>query len=298
MKHAGRSRAQGGRVAARAQAVAAGLDAVKFHFGVVVKGREEADGVGTAADTGDQRVGVPTLRFFHLPNHLPADDALKLPYQPGVGVGPDDGPEAVKRRSHVRDPVPHGLVDRVFERAGSGGHGNDLGPHAPHAKHVERLAFDVLGAHVNFTGQAQPRAGGGGANPVLARAGLGDDALFPQPLGQKDLPERVVDFVGAGVAEVLALQIDPGPAQALGQIFGEKKRGRPSGEFCQKVVQLFLKRRVPMEAPEGRFQFFQGRHEGFGNEPPAVVAEVPAAVGEVFEFHANFTTSKNFFILS
>jgi hypothetical protein len=43
---------------------------------------------------------------------------------------------------------------------------------------------------------------------VLAGACLGDDALLAKPTGDQSLAERVVDLVRAGVAEVLALQVD------------------------------------------------------------------------------------------
>jgi hypothetical protein len=44
---------------------------------------------------------------------------------------------------------------------------------------------------------------------VLARSGLRDDARLAQAPGQERLPERVVDLVGAGMREVLALEVDP-----------------------------------------------------------------------------------------
>ena len=46
------------------------------------------------------------------------------------------------------------------------------------------------------------------ATPVLSGAGLGDDPPLAHPLGQQRLPEGVVDLVGPGVVEVLALEID------------------------------------------------------------------------------------------
>ena len=41
---------------------------------------------------------------------------------------------------------------------------------------------------------------------MLAGPGLGDDPGLAEPAGEEDLPEGVVDLVGAGVAEVLALE--------------------------------------------------------------------------------------------
>ena len=57
------------------EAVAARLDAVDRHALVVEEGVEQADGVGAAADAGDQRVGQAALRLLHLLAHLAADHA-------------------------------------------------------------------------------------------------------------------------------------------------------------------------------------------------------------------------------
>ena len=43
---------------------------------------------------------------------------------------------------------------------------------------------------------------------MLARAGLSDDAPFAHSLSQQNLSERVVNFVCAGVKQVLALQVN------------------------------------------------------------------------------------------
>jgi hypothetical protein len=80
-----------------------------------------------------------------------------------------------------------------------------LGAQQLHPVDVRRLPADVLGAHVDDAFEPQERAGGGGGDAVLARPGLGDDPLLPHPLRQQRLAERVVDLVGAGVGEILAL---------------------------------------------------------------------------------------------
>ena len=55
-------------------------------------------------------------------------------------------------------------------------------------------------------GKPDARAGRGARHAVLARAGLGDDALRAEALRQQRLAERVVDLVRAGVREILALE--------------------------------------------------------------------------------------------
>ena len=70
------------------------------------------------------------------------------------------------------------------------------------------LAADVLLAHVDVALEPEPRAHRGGRDAVLARARLGDDAALAQPDGEQRLADGVVDLVGAGVVQVLALQPD------------------------------------------------------------------------------------------
>jgi hypothetical protein len=64
---------------------------------------------------------------------------------------------------------------------------------------------------------------------VLAGAGLGDDALLAHALGEQDLAEAIVDLVRAGVVQLVALEVDLGAAEMLGQALGEIEReGRPT----------------------------------------------------------------------
>ena len=75
--------------------------------------------------------------------------------------------------------------------------------------------------------------GGGGGHAVLAGAGLGDHALLAHPQREQRLAERVVDLVGAGVVEVLALELDLRPAALLAQPLGVIQRRRPADVVLQ-----------------------------------------------------------------
>jgi hypothetical protein len=63
---------------------------------------------------------------------------------------------------------------------------------------------------------------------MLAGAGLGDDARLAHALGQQDLADAIVDLVRAGVIELVALEVDLGAAEMLGQPLGEIQRRRPA----------------------------------------------------------------------
>ena len=52
---------------------------------------EQADGVGAAADAGDQRVGQAAFGFQHLFARFFADDRLKVAHHGRIGVRAGDG---------------------------------------------------------------------------------------------------------------------------------------------------------------------------------------------------------------
>ena len=89
------------------------------------------------------------------------------------------------------------------------------------------LALDVLGAHVHDARQVEQRAGRGGRDAVLAGAGLGDDPGLAEAPGQQRLAERVVDLVGAGVGEVLALEVQAEPRDVGGVAVASSVRTPP-----------------------------------------------------------------------
>ena len=126
----------------------------------------------------------------------------------GEGIGPDDGTDDVVGVAHVGHPVADGLVGGVLERARTRVHGTHLGPQQLHAIDVQRLALDILRAHVDHALEIEERTHGRGGHPVLPGAGFGDDAALAHPARQQRLPEGVVDLVGAGVVEILALEVD------------------------------------------------------------------------------------------
>ena len=70
---------------------------------------------------------------------------------------------------------------------------------------------------------------------MLAGARLGDHAPLTHPRRQQGLAEHVVDLVRAGVAKVLALEIDARAAALLAEPLGEVERRRPAGVVAEQV---------------------------------------------------------------
>ena len=112
---------------------------------------------------------------------------------------------------------------------------------------------------------------------MLARAGLGNDALLAHPSGQQSLAQRVVDLVRAGVQQVFALEIDLCPAQLFRQPLAKVERRGPARVILQQPRQLRLKRRVCLGQIVLALQLNQRRHQRLRHIPPAINAKAPRA---------------------
>ena len=114
---------------------------------------------------------------------------------------------------------------------------------------------------------------------MLPRAGLGDDAGLAHALRQKNLAEGVVDFVRAGVVEVLALEINFRAAEFLGEAFGKIKRRRETDKLGEVITQFFLKLRIVLRAEIFFLQFLQRVHQGLGHITSAERSKMAGGVG-------------------
>ena len=184
------------------------LDADQLDLRVVDERREDADRVGAAADAGDHARRQRPLGGQRLLARLVADHPLQVADEGRIRRRADRGADYVVGRLDVGDPVADrgaaGLLQRPRPRLDR----DDLGAEQAHPLDVGPLAADVLRAHVDDALEAEQGAGGRGGDAVLAGAGLGDHPRLAHPLGEQRLADRVVDLVGAGVGEVLALEVD------------------------------------------------------------------------------------------
>ena len=121
-----------------------------------------------------------------------------------------------------------------------------------------------------------------------AGAGLGDDAFLAHPARHQNLAEHIVDLVGAGVIELLALQIDLGaaarnagrrPPAMLGETLGVIERRRPADIMRQIAIHLGAERGIGLGGRVGLFQFQDQRHQRLGDKAPAIDAEMTVLIG-------------------
>jgi hypothetical protein len=114
------------------------------------------------------------------------------------------------RIRRVINPVAHGFVGGVFERLAATGGGYYRGSQHPHPFHVGFLPFHVQFAHVHDALQAHQGAYRGRGYAVLPRARFRNNAFFTQASGNQGLPDGVVYFVGSGMTQVFAFQVNAG----------------------------------------------------------------------------------------
>src|SRR4029453_4905727 len=124
-------------------------------------------------------------------------------------------------------------------------------------------------AHVDDALEAEASADGRGGDSVLAGAGLGDDPLLAEPLGEERLAERVVQLVRARVEEILALQVE---ALARGKALGERERCRPARVGREQCVKLFAEGGIVPHLVPGHGQLVERRDQRLCPVAPAVLA--------------------------
>jgi hypothetical protein len=182
------------------------------------------------------------------------------------------------RLADIGDPVAHGLVDGLFERALAGFDAADLGAHEAHAVDVERLAFHIGRSHVDDALKAEAGADGGGGGTMLPGAGLGDDALLAHADGEQRLADDVIDLMGTGVEHVLTLKVDAGAAGVLGEGLGEIESSRTAGIVAEHVREGLLEGGITTGFVVGLGQVQQGGHQGLRDVHTAELTETAAGV--------------------
>ena len=166
---------------------------------------EGADGIASAADTGDEIIRKTSCLLHDLPANLLANDLLEVADNGRIRMWTDGRTDDVMRVFNVRRPVANRLARRIFQRACAAGNGDDLCTEKLHAEDIQLLTFNVQRAHEDMALHAKECRNRRGSNAVLPCARLCDDALFPHALCQKCLPQCIVDLMRTCMQQVLTL---------------------------------------------------------------------------------------------
>ncbi len=165
------------------------------------------------------------------------------------------------------------LVDGVLERLAAVVDGHDGGAEQAHPRDVEGLALGVLAPHVDDALEPEEGCGGGRCHPVLAGAGLGDDAGLAHALGEQGLAEDVVDLVGPRVVEVLALEDDAGATAVLGEARHLGDDAGPTGVGALEALELADERGVDDGLAPDLLELLEGGDQRLGDVASTEPAE-------------------------
>ncbi len=278
---------RGCRVAA-VDAVAAGLgqhDAHALIVDIVVDG---ARGVAAAAHAGHQIVGIVAARLLlQLRLDFLAYHALQAGHHVGIGMRPHGRPYHIEGVVGVTAPVAYGLVGGILEGVVAREHRHHRGPQHLHALHIGVLALDVERTLVDHARHVHEGAHGGRGHAVLAGARLGDDALLAHLLGQQHLPYGVVDLVGTGVVQVLALEVEPA-AVLVAHAPGMVERRGATHIVAQQHAVLVLKLAALDDVEILRTQRLDRGIEYLGHIGAAILPIVAVLVGQKCFFRLHF----------
>ena len=108
-------------------AVTAGLVADQSYPRIIDEGMEDADRIGSPADTRGHRIRQAAGPIQDLGASLHPDDTLKVTHHQRKRVRSRSGAEAVIGVVGVGHPIPEGLVHSILEGLRSGLHRDHLG---------------------------------------------------------------------------------------------------------------------------------------------------------------------------
>mmetsp|Transcript_18127 Transcript_18127/g.28119 ORF Transcript_18127/g.28119 Transcript_18127/m.28119 type:complete len:301 (+) Transcript_18127:2712-3614(+) len=254
-------------------AFTASLDADDADLWVIQEGIEQAHRVRPPTDRGNNRIGKATFRFDHLFADFLANDGLKITDHGRIRVRSGDCADAIKRVAHIGHPIAKGIVHGIFERTTARSHRDHFSPQELHSEHVGGLTFDIMRTHIDDAFQAEFGADRGCSHTVLARSGFCDDPGLAHAAGQDDLAQHVVDFMRAGVVQLVALHVNFGTAQFLRQAFGVIKRAGATHIMLPEEIHLSPEAVVGL----GLFILFlkaqDQRHQRLGHKAAAKIAK-------------------------
>src|SRR5438045_6340120 len=123
------------------------FDADQFHLSIRNEVVEHPHRIRSASNTGYDDVRQALFLSENLLARLTSNAAMKIAHHCGIGMCAKNRSQQIVGGSDIRHPVPHGLVDRVFQSAGAGIYRTHLRAEQAHAKDVQLLAPHVLASH-------------------------------------------------------------------------------------------------------------------------------------------------------
>ena len=176
----------------------------------------------------------------------------------------------------VRHPVAQSVVHCILQRAATAGHCLNLSPQQLHAENIGRLTFNIGRAHIDGARQTKQSAHGCRGHTMLSGSCFRNNSRLAHSLCQQDLTKAVVDFVGASVVQLIALQIDFGTvfsANLFGQTLRKIQRARTPHIVFAVVLKLFPELFFMLGLFPLCFQIKNKRHQGFGHKTAAKNSE-------------------------
>ncbi len=286
VQHTGYTALQRRRVLAAVHAFTSGFNANQSCLLEGNVGVKNAHRIRAAAHTRQHGIGLSAqMHTRHLCDAFFADHALEIAHHHRIRMRPGHGADDVESVFYIRHPIAQGFVECVFQGAAARFDRHHSGTQQFHAVDIRALAFHVFAAHVHHTLQTIAGTNGGGGNAVLSGTGFSDHARLAHAFGQHGLADGVVDFVGAGVVEVFALQVDLSAAHFTAHASGMVDGGRAADKMRQFGFEFGDKGRVVLVICVGFFEFFDRVRQCFADKAATELAKVPAGIGLLVSRH-------------
>ena len=199
---------------------------------------KHTDRVGTSAHAGSDLVRQVACLLDKLCPGFFADAELEVTDHQREGMRTCSCSDAVNR-IFVLSGIGHkSSVNGFFEGLEAETYRNDICAQKFHAGYVGSLFGNVDFAHVDIALESEIGGRCCKSNTVLTRTCLGNQFLLAHVLGQKSFAHAVVEFVGAGMVEILSLEIDLRPAQEIGQVLAMVDRCGTALEILADAAEL------------------------------------------------------------
>ena len=228
--------------------------------------------IGASTHTSHKIIGIVTSHFLtKLPLEFFGDDRLQAGHHIGIRMRTDCGANDVERVGRMAAPVANSLVGGILERTVATLDGINFGTKHLHSLYVDMLTLNIESTHIDTTWHIHQRTDRGSSHTMLTCTCLGHNACLAHALGYQDLPDGIVDLVGTGMVEVLALQIELA-AISLAHTLGKIKWRRTTHIVAQQLPILILEFLALNDGKIGVLEILNSLIEDFRDISPAKAA--------------------------